>query len=71
MVGRTKPDAAVAVVFHRAGEPDDRRVAVNGEEAIFLLMRIVGALDELQPGDSITIEAPDGAPETSRASHYS
>jgi hypothetical protein len=71
MVARTQRDAAVAVVFHRPGEPDDRRIAVNGEEAVFLAMRLIGVLDELKPGDRLTVESAEDLPAISQASHYS
>jgi hypothetical protein len=71
MVGRTHTGDSVAVVFHREGQPDETRIATDGNDAVYVAMRLIAEHEELLPGDRLTIEIGEDVPATSRASHYS
>jgi hypothetical protein len=66
----THPGVSLAVVFHRQGEPDDRRVAVDGSDAVYVAMRVLAEQHELLIGDRVTVEADAGLPAVSLSAQH-
>lgn len=57
MPAYTHLGVSLAVIFHRQGEPGDRRVAADGSDAVYVAMRQIAEREELQSGDRLTVEA--------------
>jgi hypothetical protein len=52
-----KPESGLALTFTRDGKEFDHRVAADGMKAVSTAMRMLAMLDELQPGDTLTVTA--------------
>jgi hypothetical protein len=48
--GPNKLKFGLAITFRRNGEPDDRRIAVDGVEAVFIALGVITLLDDLRAG---------------------
>ncbi len=60
MVARCKPEPqALTVTFHRDGEPDETHLALSGERALIIALRLVIARTALRAGDRLTVERAD------------
>jgi hypothetical protein len=44
------------------GEPDDRRIATDGGDAVYVAMRVLAEQHELLIGDRLTVEADAASP---------
>jgi hypothetical protein len=49
------PESGLAIVLMRDGRELDHRVARDGVRAVSMAMHMLSVLDELQPGDKLTV----------------
>jgi hypothetical protein len=59
MVARILTEPALMVTWERAGEPDESHLALTGERALIIALRIIIAHPTLRDGDRLTIKAAD------------
>jgi hypothetical protein len=55
---RREPQA-LTVLLQRDGEPDEVHLALTGERALIIVLRIIIAHTALRAGDRLTIKAAD------------
>jgi hypothetical protein len=55
MPARTQPNSRFVVAFWRDGEIHDSRTAATGEQALYVALRMLSALETLESGDRLTV----------------
>jgi hypothetical protein len=62
MVGRVHTHRGdLLVIFSRDGEPDDVRLAPNGDRAAAIAIMVIAGRGTLQPGDRLLVRGDEGA----------
>jgi hypothetical protein len=61
MVGRTRTQGELLVIFQRDGENDDARIVPNGERAAVAAVLMIAGRGELHAGDQLLVQRYDEA----------
>ncbi len=61
MVGRTRTEGELVVIFSRDGERDDARIVPNGERAAVTAVLMIAHRGSLHPGDQLLVQKYDEA----------
>jgi hypothetical protein len=61
MVGRTRPEGELVVIFSRDGENDEARIVADGHRAANAAVLMIAARDPLRAGDQLLVQHYDKA----------